>query len=335
MSAPVATFQTNNQSCSVKEIPIKCGTLWAMGQQEAIQRLSVSKKRLFSKTAKMELVSDFSARAARIAAAYAEFYLELGEDGQPDKKGRFYWMGLAAFASKQVKCGMDYIPSEPYLTALVPLPFQVPYKIGKNGLGMGNFWLFQDIFVWHWFYKKYPCQFTECSPKRNAQSAEAQVLININSLPWADEALPVLKNLAITPYVEKGFNRIKECVDATDPVIKRDLQMSSLLAIADHEQRKILQPLIYEGSMFKKVLTTQAALEGAPLVPLRVASFSSACDVKDEELRVQMTKGDLFNESDRMEFIKKIADQYHKLMGDKKDYMEQEIETISTWKNTQ
>ena len=85
----------------------------------------------------------------------------------------------------------------------------------------------------------------------------------------------------------------------------------------------------------QKVLTTHVALEGAPLVPLRVTSFSSACDVKAEALRVQMTKDDLFNESDRMEFIKKIADQYHKLMGDKKDYMEQEIETISTWKSTQ
>ncbi|AZD63777.1 hypothetical protein C4K18_5849 [Pseudomonas chlororaphis subsp. aurantiaca] len=41
----------------------------------------------------------------------------------------------------------------------------------------------------------------------------------------------------------------------------------------------------------------------------------------------------MFNESDRMEFIKAIAEQYHKMMGARKDYMEQQIEAISTWKN--
>ncbi|NNB45256.1 DUF2515 family protein [Pseudomonas chlororaphis] len=333
MSAPVATFKTNTQSCSTQDIPLKCDKLWTIGQQEAISRLSVPEKSFFSKSTKMVLVSDFSARAARIAAAYAEFYLERGEDGQPEKKGRFYWMGLAAFASKQVKCGLDHIPSEPYLTGVVPLPFQVPYKIGKNGLGMGNFWLFQDIFVWHWFYKKYPQQFESCAPARNAKSCDAQVQMNIDSLPWADEALPILKNLAVTSDVKAGFDFIRDSETAVDPDSKRNLQQQSLLAIADHEQRRILQPLIYEGYFFQKVLQTQAAVEGAPFVPLRVASFSSACDVTDQELRVQMKKGDLFNESDRMEFIKAIAEQYHKMMGARKDYMEQQIEVISTWKN--
>lgn len=105
------------------------------------------------------------------------------------------------------------------------------------------------------------------------------------------------------------------------------------MAIADHEQRRILQPLIYNGFLFQKVLQAQATAEGAPFVPLRVASFSSACDVNNKELRVQMTKGDLFGESDRMVFIQEIADQYHKMMGQKKDYMEQQIGMISTWKN--
>ncbi|MCU7246432.1 DUF2515 family protein [Pseudomonas koreensis] len=333
MSAPVATFKTNNQNCSVQEITLKCDKLWTMGQQEAINRLSVVETSWFSSSSKMVLVGDFSARASRIAAAYAEFYLERGEDGKPDLKGRFYWMGLAAFASKQVMCGLDYIPSEPYLTGIVPLPFQIPYKIGKNGLGMGNFWLFQDIFVWHWFYKKYPEQFNDCAPKRNAKSCDAQVQMNIDELPWADEALPVLKNLGLTPDITAGFNLIKKSETTPDPVARRNLQQQSLLAIADHEQRRILQPLIYNGFLFQKVLQAQATAEGAPFVPLRVASFSSACDVNNKELRVQMTKGDLFNESDRMEFIQEIAGQYHKMMGQKKDYMEQQIGMISTWKN--
>ncbi|WP_085655905.1 DUF2515 family protein [Pseudomonas sp. B11(2017)] len=333
MSAPVATFKTNNQSCSVKDITLKCDKLWTMGQQEAISRLSVPEKSWFSSSTKMVLVKDFGARAARIAAAYAEFYLERGEDGKPDLKGRFYWMGLAAFASKQVKCGLDFIPAEPYLTVAVPPVGQPALRVGKRGLGKGNFWLFQDIFVWHWFYKKYPKQFDECAPTRNAKSCDAQVQMNIDKLPWADEALPVLKNLAITPDVKKGFDRIKESEAASDSNVKRDLQYSSLLAIADHEQRRILQPLIYDEFFFQATLKAQAAFEWAPFVPVRVAAFSTACDVDNKDLRVQMEKGNLYNESDRMKFIAKIAGQYHKLMGSKKDYMEGQIATIATWKN--
>ncbi|APC18995.1 hypothetical protein BLL42_26050 [Pseudomonas frederiksbergensis] len=333
MSAPVATFKTNSQSCSVQDVTLKCDKLWTMGQQEAINRLSVPEKSVFSKSTKMVLVSDFGARAARIAAAYAEFYLERGEDGKPDLKGRFYWMGLAAFASKQVKCGLDFIPAEPYLTIGVPPIGQPPLRIGKKGLGKGNFWLFQDIFVWHWFYKKHPQQFDECAPVRNAKSCDAQVQMNIDQLPWADEALPVLKNLALTPDVKKGFERIKESESTSDPATKRNLQLKSLLAIADHEQRRILQPLIYNEFFFQATLKAQAAFEWAPFVPVRVAAFSTACDVDDKELRVQMDKGNLYSESDRMEFIGKIAAQYHKLMGFKKDYMEEQIETIATWNN--
>ncbi|MGO4367424.1 DUF2515 family protein [Pseudomonas sp. PAB10] len=139
MSAPVATFKTNSQSCSVKDVTLKCDKLWTMGQQEAISRLSVPKKSVFSKSTKMVLVSDFGARAARIAAAYAEFYLERGEDGKPDLKGRFYWMGLAAFASKQVKCGLDFIPAEPYLTIGVPPYWPATSKDWQERAWQGKF----------------------------------------------------------------------------------------------------------------------------------------------------------------------------------------------------
>ncbi|AWM89334.1 hypothetical protein DJ564_00245 [Pseudomonas sp. 31-12] len=332
MSAPVATFKTNTQSCSIQEIALKCDKLWTMGQQEAISRLSIPEKTFFSKSTKTVLVSDFGARAARIAAAYAEFYLERGEDGKPDLKGRFYWMGLAAFASKQVKCGLDFIPAEPYLTIGVPPVGQPPLRIGKKGLGKGNFWLFQDIFVWHWFYKKYPEQFESCAPVRNAKSCDAQVQMNMDSLPWADEALPILKNLKSTPDVMDGFGYIKRFETTTNLVAKRDLQLQSLLSIADHEQRRILQPLIYNDYLFQATLWMQAGFEWAPFVPVRVAAFSTACDVKAPELRVQMEKGSLYSEDDRMKFIGDIASQYHLLMEEKQVYMEGEIETIATWK---
>jgi hypothetical protein len=107
------------------------------------------------------------------------------------------------------------------------------------------------------------------------------------------------------------------------------------MAIADHEQRKILQPLIYQDVPFRATLKMQAGFEWAPFVPVRVAAFSAACDVKEPELRVQMSKGDLYDESDRMKFISSIAKQYHFLMGTRESYMEGEIRTISTWASAQ
>ncbi|MDI3356283.1 hypothetical protein MO767_18280 [Pseudomonas sp. UYIF39] len=332
MSAqPITTFKTNDKACSVHEVVLGCDKLWAMGQEEAIRRLS---KKRSSASSKYELISDFSARAARIAAAYGGFYLEQGEDGKPELKGRFYWMGLAAFASKQVKCGLDFIPNDPYLILTPPI-VQPPLRIGKNSLGKGNFWLFQDIFVWHWFYSKYPEQFDECAPERDARSCEGQIQTNIDSLPWADDALPILNNLQVTEDIKSGFIAIQKTEKLPAGKARGEMQFVSLMAIANHEQRKILQPLIYESKPFRATLKMQAGFEWAPFVPVRVAAFSTACDVKQPELRVQMENGDLYDETDRMVFITDIAMQYHHLMGAEKDYMEGEIRTISTWSNQQ
>ncbi|KTC17941.1 hypothetical protein AO391_08760 [Pseudomonas marginalis ICMP 9505] len=330
MSAqPITTFNTNTQEGSVHEVVLGCDKLWAMGQEEAIRRLS---DRRSPTSNNYELVADFSARAARIAAAYASFYLEQGEDGKPELKGRFYWMGLAAFASKQVRCGLDFIPNDPYLF-MTPLMAQPALRIGKNFLGEGNFWLFQDIFVWHWFYRKYPDQFEECAPERDVGSFEGQIKASVESLPWADDALPILNNLRLTAEIKKGFKLIELCERLPEGDERRNTQLASLMAIADHEQRKILQPLIYEDQYFQDSLRLQAKFEGMPFVPIRLAAFSAACDIEIAELKVRMEDGDLYNESDRMRFIGNVAKQYHKLMGQQKKYIEGEIYTISTWMN--
>ncbi|PHN20925.1 hypothetical protein AO240_11780 [Pseudomonas sp. ICMP 460] len=245
-------------------------------------------------------------------------------------KGRFYWMGLAAFASKQVRCGLDFIPNEPYLIMSPPI-VQPPLRIGKKNLGKGNFWLFQDIFVWHWFYSKYPDQFDECAPERDVSSFEGQIKANVESLPWAEDALPVLKNLHVTDDILKGFDYIEQVEKLPSGIERRSKQLLSLNEIANHEQRKILQPLIYENFLFRATLDMQAFFERVPLLPVRLAAFSTACEVDDPELSVQMKEGDLYNETDRMEFIGAIVDQFHALMRERKTYMESEIFEISTW----
>jgi hypothetical protein len=113
---------------------------------------------------------------------------------------------------------------------------------------------------------------------------------------------------------------------------RQELQLKSLLATAKHEQLNILQPLIYEDPVFQTVLDVQKIAEGLPFMPLRAAAFSTACDVKEPELREQMTEGDLYNAQDRMEFIQRVAKKYHGLMLDERHYMEREITEISKWK---
>lgn len=330
MTAAIAVLNTNTTSDSVQDITLSCAELWSIGQQEAIRRLSIQRTCLFTKVPRQHLVGDFSARAARIAATYARFYLETEQGCNPDYKGRFYWMGLAAFASKQVKCALDFIPDHP----LVPLAIKGATYISKNSLGKGNFWLFQDIFVWHWFYAQYPEQFDECAPQRDAAASVALVKRNMQSLPWAQEALTSLNNLKITDEITEAFNYVKSCESETDRQEKRQLQYSSLLSMASHEQLNILQPFIYENWAFNRTLDMQAIIEGVPLVPKRVASFITGCDTKDEKHRVQMEKDkNLYDAGHRMNFIRDIAKQYHSLMDTHTEYMDETISQIATWNN--
>ncbi|MCY1528153.1 hypothetical protein D9M68_632490 [compost metagenome] len=241
-------------------------------------------------------------------------------------------MGLAAFASKQVKCGLDFIPNEPALT-VTPPAVQPPLRIGKNALGKGNFWLFQDIFGWHWFYVRYPSQFAQCAPERNASSFREEARKNVACLPWAEEALEKLNNFGPTLEILRAFTLMAQLQQTTEKQERLKLQYGSLMAIANHEQLSILQPLIYNDWSFARTLDAQVAMEVLPFVPKRVAAFVVACDTEDPELRVQMTAGDLYDAQDRMKFITAVAKTYHELMNSKKGHMENEISQIATWQH--
>jgi len=130
-----------------------------------------------------------------------------------------------------------------------------------------------------------------------------------------------------------AFSDIKQVQTMAAGVDRQKLQYKSLIATANHEQLNILQPLIYEDPIFRAVLDVQKKAEDIPFVPLRSAAFSTACDVKQSEMREQMHGGDLYNAQDRMEFIQKIADKYHGLMIDKIEYMEGVIAEISRWRS--
>nr|WP_314875751.1 hypothetical protein [uncultured Pseudomonas sp.] len=335
---PLAVITTNTTPNSQVTIEYGCEYLWATGQGRALKLLTVQKTCPI-RGPQTVLVRDFSARAARIAAAYARFYLELEEGCNPELKGRFYWMGLAAFASKQVMCGLDFVKevstyTKPASKYSPPVKLgQKALEIGKDSLGKGNFWLFQDIYVWHWFYANHPEMFAKCSEERDASKYPAKALDNLKEMPWAKEALKVVKNFRVNGYVREGFRSIEIAEAENDIDAKRAAQFESLMQIANHEQRMVLQPLIYKSIVFRGLLHMQQRMEFIPWFPQRLAAFSTACDVTTEELKVRMTEGNLYDENERMEFIKNIAVNYHNLMAVRIDYMEGQIRLISNWAN--
>lgn len=321
-------FELNPNACSINDLNAGCVELWTLGQQEAVRRLSVKMRVECKQPARYELVKDFSTRAARIAGNYARIYLELEQNGQPAQKGRFYWTGLAAFASKQVMCALDYSSNTKmrYLPPAVP-----PLEITKLYLGKGNFWLFQDIFVWHWFYINYPEQFNECINNRDFNTYEGSFKESFADLPWIDDALPKINSLKKTDELVAGFELISIIEGMPEGTKREDLKLKSLMEIAKHEQLKILQPLIYKDKSFQVLLTMQAVTEGHMGVPRRIASLSTQCETGNPVLDVVMTEGKLYNSGDRMTFIKKIASRYHLKMQKAQTEMEQAISTIATW----
>ncbi|MEE4576346.1 hypothetical protein V2L07_26620 [Pseudomonas alliivorans] len=161
----------------------------------------------YTQPARYELIADFGARAARIAGNYAHIYLELEKNGKPQLKRRFYWTGLAAFASKQVMCALDYTSQ----TKMRTVPFMdLSLDLSKQFLGMGNFWLFQDIFVWHWFYINFPQQFNECIEARDFNEYDDRFIAAFQKLPRVKIAIPEINALKVTDHLRQGFELIKK-----------------------------------------------------------------------------------------------------------------------------
>lgn len=321
-------FDFNPKSCSINDLNPGCVEMWTLGQQVAVRRLCVKTRAEYKQPARYELLKDFSTRAARIAGNYARIYLEQEHNGQPEQKGRFYWTGLAAFASKQVMCALDYSSTSKwrYLPPAAP-----PFEITKMFLGKGNFWLFQDIFVWHWFYINHPEQFAECINSRDLGNCASRFKENFSKLPWADDALSKINNLKVTDELIEGFKWILRIERTPEGRQRENYKFQSLMEIAKHEQVKILQPLIYEDKSFRPLLSMQALLEGHMGVPRRLASLSTQCETENPELDVVMTEGNLYEAEDRMIFITAIASRYHRRMQEKSNEMEQAITTIGTW----
>ena len=307
-----------------------CDLLWSQAQQFAYLRLS-------DKTGNNEykFIGLYAARARRIAATYARFYLETEDGGDTDKLGRYYWAALAAFASKTVACILD--------------SFQVKssYRIGHisggatdmkaiaNGLGQGNLWLFNDIGPAHWLYNHYPEHFFSgmaCSGKRNANQLKGRVKEKLNGLPWAAKSLAKINHFKPSPRMLDGFEKVLQIERTEDSTLRPKYQLEHLLAIADHEQREILQPLIYNDPVFSKWLGRERQWWMRLAAPTYQLVFTHQCSERDPQLKsVAPNEMKVEDEESRMKWIEKAANKFHELMNDQEAHMLNELKIIATW----
>ena len=184
----------NDQPNKVVTIICDCSFMWSLAHQFTYVRLS-------DKIGENEykLVDLFAARAKRIAATYARFYLETEEGGDPAKIGRYYWMALGAFASKTVACLLD--------STQLNLMYTI-FKTVPRGLAQGNLWLFTDIAASHWLYNNQRKNFHEgmvCGADRDVNKLEDAVKEATYDLPWAAESIGTINNFKPSKEIIKGF----------------------------------------------------------------------------------------------------------------------------------
>ncbi|MCF6260971.1 MAG: hypothetical protein L3J98_12575 [Gammaproteobacteria bacterium] len=332
---PVNT--SNDIPDKTHEITVGCDLLWSLAQQFAYLRLS-------DKTGDNEykFIGLYAARARRIAATYARFYLETEDGGDTDKTGRYYWMALGAFASKTVACILDsWQVQTSYFTGTISLGI-TDMKAIANGLGRGNLWLYNDIAPAHWFYNRYPEHFFNgmiCLNKRDANDLREPVKVTLNNLPWASESLGPVNHFKPSPYIIDGFEKVLQIERTNAGALRSELQLEHLLAIADHEQREVLQPLIYNDPVFKKWMSRGRERDFWTLWGLASLTyqlvFTHQCEDSDPQLK-SVAPGDMKveEEESRMAWIEDAANMFHELMNDEEAHMMNELRTIAAWVNS-
>jgi hypothetical protein len=185
-------------------------------------------------------------RNKRINAAYAKLWLA---------DNRFQWAGLAAFASKQVGCGLlhsaetiekNHKARESVMLSIAQMMPGAEASAGLEAgveagaaymyakLGFGNAHLFLDIYPLHRFYMERGWEeFNAYLPKRQNDKYPVHWAVNRDKLRFG------------TPFVEIR--------DAFGEIEQGNLARS-VERLAQHEQVNILQKILYDDAVLQKLL---------------------------------------------------------------------------------
>lgn len=281
------------------------------------------------------LIADPKERNRQINMAYAKLWLE---------DHRFQWAGLAAFASKQVGCGLLHAnelinESEMDMELRNTLPnwllnkemtaSQIGTDMAVMGsstymykmLALGNTTLFLDIYPLHLFYKKRGLE-----EMKRCMKARPGI--------YGNPKYPVmwLVDNKVAPF---GFN-YQEIIDGFSAIDSGDIEMG-VSALATHEQRNILQKVIYDAPFMKALLHgNQAAYVTDILNHYTEAiqlTLSNQCQPLNDGRTERFSNNrfaDLSDIDERMEFVIRAAAKFNQLLhSDMAGMIERSILEIS------
>ena len=304
-----------------------CYPNWEAEEAAAKQRIINDRQdcencwRVYQKKAEaIVAVNNTIAINRRINAAYAKLWID---------DPRFQWAGLAAFASKQVGCGLlntvDMIhksnqqrdayhswekqssPLErlsPFASPRMPMVDQTAGSASEavhRMLAKGNQAVFLDIWPLHMFYKEFGLQrFKHCLPERQKLAG---------SVVW-----PIAREVSFG-QVWKEVTQAFEAIDAGN--IARGVER-----LATHEQINILQPAMYDDPYFAILMQTNQ-FSWAMDFPNGIATeiqltLANQCTIEGNNAQIELfSKQPLANLADpaqRMKFVLRAAARFNDLL---------------------
>jgi hypothetical protein len=228
----------NGKACKAIDVPVLgCASIWLRVQREAEAWIAPDGK----------LIADPIARNRRINQAYAQLWLA-------DK--RFQWAGLAAFASKQVGCGLLHAADNinksqeemaanayrPDITGSADIAAMntIPAAISASSaymyqqLALGNTTLFLDIYPLHRFYML-----------RGLKALQA--CLKERELIFKDVIWPI-------DQAKLAFGKSSNDILEAFKMIENGQIAKSVERLAHHEQINVLQAAIYNDIIMRRAL---------------------------------------------------------------------------------
>jgi hypothetical protein len=325
-SMPVAECDVHEakvagKTCKAIDVPIlSCANVWLRVQKEAEKWITTGGK----------LIADPIARNRRINQAYAQLWLE---------DSRFQWAGLAAFASKQVGCGMLHAAdnirkSQEEITAnagrpdissntesasadVVPAIIAGASAYMYRQLALGNTALFLDIYPLHRFYQLRGLEnLKRCLNKRSDIT---------KSVIWPIEKRKLAFGTAF-PAILDGF----ESID-------RGAIAKSVGWLAFHEQVNILQAVIYNDFAMRRALDANQfswAIDFPSGLAAEIAlTLSAECKIQSGPLTISFPRektAKLYDKDQRMKFVYAAAARFNSLLrGDSRATVQTSIAQIA------
>lgn len=295
-----------------------CADIWLRCQQEAEAWLkNPATGKLFTKPEDIN---------RQINRAYADLWL---------KDQRFQWAGLAAFASKQVGCGMLHVreldaeadrhlrqhsgaSDAVWMGSQFQLGAAISGEYMLDVLALGNLSLFLDIYPLHRFYMI-----------RGIDSLKTCIYDRVkikDKVHWPEKAKQKLAFGTFFPEITQAFQLIQENKIA-----------ESVKRLAQHEQINVLQKIIYDDELTKKALDANQMLWVTGLLrgsPMEIQLTLSAQCKAGPTLTSWFPKtgsAHIWNRSERMKFVLRAAAKFDSLIKDPqyRPVLERSIKSIA------